>query len=77
MEAMIKGGALDANSATFDAVQWDRCARTDKGVSAACNFVSLNIRYERKPQFENKLIFGSFYELKLILISILQDAFLI
>lgn len=45
LEALVKAGATGLNNPTLDDLRWDRCARTDKGVSAACNFVSLNMKY--------------------------------
>ncbi|KAH3756583.1 tRNA pseudouridine synthase [Pelomyxa schiedti] len=37
------GGISDDNAGSFVKVKWSRCARTDKGVSAACNVVGLNL----------------------------------
>lgn len=45
MDAISKSGLIDPhNAGSFEKVGWDRCARTDKGVSAAINYISLNIR---------------------------------
>lgn len=43
--ALVKAGAIDeCNAGSFKKVAWDRCARTDKGVSARGNVISLRIR---------------------------------
>lgn len=60
LNALIKAGAIDPRNSTLDAIQWDRCARTDKGVSAACNFASLNIKYGQKSIFTDVIIFSHF-----------------
>lgn len=44
-DAMIKAGVVYGEKPSFDSVRWDRAARTDKGVSAAANIVSLNCMY--------------------------------
>lgn len=49
LDAIIKTGAVDPLHATYEELRWDRCARTDKGVSAVANYVSMNIRYGKKP----------------------------
>lgn len=44
--ALVQVGAIDEyNSGSFTKVGWDRCARTDKGVSAASNMITLKICY--------------------------------
>lgn len=44
-EAMRKSGGIYEDQTSLESVKWDRGARTDKGVSAGGNFISLNITY--------------------------------
>jgi tRNA pseudouridine(38-40) synthase len=42
--AIVKAGGIDEwNAGSFTKVNWQRCARTDKGVHACLNVVSLKI----------------------------------
>lgn len=50
------GGISERDRGSFAAVRWNRAARTDKGVSAACQVVSLRLLVSDRPDTDRLLV---------------------
>eukprot|EP00878_Enallax_costatus_P017892 GHUV01018804.1.p1 GENE.GHUV01018804.1~~GHUV01018804.1.p1 ORF type:complete len:472 (+),score=148.98 GHUV01018804.1:87-1418(+) len=54
--ALVKAGAIsDKNAGSFMKIHWMRAARTDKGVSAACQVVSAKLMVEPTDTFADRV----------------------